>query len=168
MMKPESTFGAMPVPGRFSRYRSTCTLSAEQKAEMERIAFDALPQWAQNEIARGQWATDAIDSLRGEEGNSITFVCDNPDFNGQPNAKVICHGAWTGWADRTFTGDTVGKALAAALSAYQHFCPGHIASDRDPKVCGRCGIHIDELRPDEEDPINLAGSGPVPIEAREG
>ena len=47
-------------------------------------------------------------------------------------------------------------------------CSGHVASAADPKLCGRCGIHIDELRPDEDDPINLAGSGPVPIEAREG
>lgn len=28
----------------------------------------------------------------------------------------------------------------------QDDCPGHIASDRDPKVCGRCGTHIDEFR----------------------
>jgi len=25
-------------------------------------------------------------------------------------------------------------------------CPGHVASE-DPKVCTRCGTHIDELRP---------------------
>jgi len=31
-------------------------------------------------------------------------------------------------------------------------CPGHVASSRDPKVCGRCGIHIDSLRPSDEDP----------------
>ena len=31
-------------------------------------------------------------------------------------------------------------------------CPGHVASHGDPKVCGRCGTHIDSLRPpDEED-----------------
>ncbi len=29
-------------------------------------------------------------------------------------------------------------------------CPGHIASDHNPKVCGRCGVHIDSLRPDED------------------
>ncbi|CDX20115.1 hypothetical protein MPLA_1190066 [Mesorhizobium sp. ORS 3359] len=168
MMKPESTFGAMPASGRFSRYRSTCTISAEQKAEMEQIAFDTLPHWAREEISRGRCATHAIDSLRGEEGNSVTFVCDNPDFNGQPNAKVICHGAWTEWTDRAFTGDTVGKALAAALAEYQDHCPGHVASADDPKICGRCGVHIDELRPEADDPINLAGSGPVPIVAREG
>lgn len=25
-------------------------------------------------------------------------------------------------------------------------CPGHVASKRDPKVCGRCGLHVDALR----------------------
>lgn len=29
-------------------------------------------------------------------------------------------------------------------------CPGHIASENDPKICGRCGTHIDGLRPDED------------------
>lgn len=46
-------------------------------------------------------------------------------------------------------------------------CPGHVASRRDTKVCRLCGIHIDDLRPDD-DGFNPFGSGPVPIEAREG
>lgn len=29
-------------------------------------------------------------------------------------------------------------------------CPGHIASESDPKVCGRCGTHIDSLRPSSD------------------
>lgn len=29
-------------------------------------------------------------------------------------------------------------------------CPGHVASADNPKVCGRCGVHIDSLRPPEE------------------
>lgn len=29
-------------------------------------------------------------------------------------------------------------------------CPGHVASEKNPKICGRCGIHIDSLRPDDE------------------
>jgi hypothetical protein len=33
----------------------------------------------------------------------------------------------------------------------QDFCPGHVASAADPKVCDRCGIHIDELRVEEND-----------------
>jgi hypothetical protein len=24
-------------------------------------------------------------------------------------------------------------------------CPGHVASEADPQVCGRCGVHIDEV-----------------------
>ncbi len=28
-------------------------------------------------------------------------------------------------------------------------CPGHVASPDNPKVCDRCGVHIDSLRPDE-------------------
>lgn len=30
-------------------------------------------------------------------------------------------------------------------------CPGHVASERDPKICGRCGTHIDSLRPAEQE-----------------
>lgn len=30
-------------------------------------------------------------------------------------------------------------------------CPGHVASKTDVKVCGRCGAHIDSLRPPEDD-----------------
>lgn len=29
----------------------------------------------------------------------------------------------------------------------EHECPGHVASEIDAKVCVRCGIHIDSLRP---------------------
>ena len=29
-------------------------------------------------------------------------------------------------------------------------CPGHVASENDPKVCGKCGVHIDSLRPDDD------------------
>ena len=28
-------------------------------------------------------------------------------------------------------------------------CSGHVASATSPNICGRCGIHIDELRPSE-------------------
>jgi len=30
-------------------------------------------------------------------------------------------------------------------------CPGHVASADDSKVCGRCGVHVDSLRPLEDD-----------------
>jgi hypothetical protein len=30
-------------------------------------------------------------------------------------------------------------------------CPGHVASKRDPKICGRCGVHINSLRENEHE-----------------
>lgn len=48
----------------------------------------------------------------------------------------------------------------------EEVCPGHVASVAEAKVCGRCGIHVDGLRPDDGDPINLQGSGPAPIVPR--
>ncbi len=30
-------------------------------------------------------------------------------------------------------------------------CPGHVASKDDAKVCARCGVHIDSLRPPEHE-----------------
>lgn len=38
-------------------------------------------------------------------------------------------------------------AIDTALAA----CPGHVASDADPKVCRHCGTHVDEERPDDEE-----------------
>ena len=26
-------------------------------------------------------------------------------------------------------------------------CPGHVASESDAKICGRCGVHVDSFRP---------------------
>lgn len=42
-------------------------------------------------------------------------------------------------------------AIDAALSEAEAACPGHVASAIDPKICGRCGVHIDSLRPDDGD-----------------
>lgn len=29
-------------------------------------------------------------------------------------------------------------------------CPGHVASQIDPRICGRCGVHVGDLRPEDE------------------
>ena len=42
---------------------------------------------------------------------------------------------------------------AVFLSFTEENCRGHVASSKDPKTCGRCGVHIDSLRPDEDDPV---------------
>lgn len=33
-------------------------------------------------------------------------------------------------------------------------CCGHVASGHNPKICARCGIHIDSLRPDDDDEMD--------------
>jgi hypothetical protein len=90
-----------------------------------------------------------IDLLRAEEGDSVTILCDNPDFNGQPNCAVICNGDWTGWNDRRFAADTVLDALAMAMTEKRLPAPrkviaesnGHHWVERFHLVCCRdCGI----------------------------
>lgn len=39
--------------------------------------------------------------------------------------------------------------VEAVYAFTEEACPGHVASDDDPKVCKLCGTHIDSLRPDE-------------------
>lgn len=42
-------------------------------------------------------------------------------------------------------------AIETALTTSQkdeNECSGHVASTHDAKVCGRCGVHIDSLRPE--------------------
>lgn len=36
--------------------------------------------------------------------------------------------------------------LPEAPGFTEEACPGHVASESDPRVCGRCGAHIDSLR----------------------
>lgn len=55
-----------------------------------------------------------IDFLRADEGDSVTLLCDNLDFNGQPNCAVECNGYWTSWHDKRFIGDTLEAALKLA------------------------------------------------------
>ena len=59
------------------------------------------------------------------------------------------------------------NAALRKIESLQDACSGHIASAANAKVCDRCGIHIDALRPDDNDPVNLQGSGPAPIEPRD-
>lgn len=43
------------------------------------------------------------------------------------------------------------RLAAARQMVPEEQCPGHVASDVDPRTCGRCGVHVDSLRPLEED-----------------
>lgn len=53
-------------------------------------------------------------ALRADEGDSVTILCANPDFNGQPDYAIECNGAWTNWNNRRFAGDTILDCLREA------------------------------------------------------
>lgn len=58
-----------------------------------------------------------VEALRAEEGDSVTILCDNPDFNGQPNNAIEVCGAWTNWKEVRYDGDTLNDALLKAIAA---------------------------------------------------
>lgn len=60
-----------------------------------------------------------IDALTDGEGDTVTFGCKNPDFNGLPNECVTVNASWTDWQDRDFRADTRQECLALALAALQ-------------------------------------------------
>lgn len=64
-----------------------------------------------------------IQELRAPEGHAIKLMCDNSDFNGQPNCAVEVVGDWTGWAWRRFAADTVLECLRAAQTASKKKSP---------------------------------------------
>lgn len=41
------------------------------------------------------------------------------------------------------------KPISVRQFIDENACTGHVASDHDPKICARCGTHIDSLRPDD-------------------
>lgn len=43
------------------------------------------------------------------------------------------------------------RAARKRIARAESECPGHVASDTDRMVCGRCGVHVDELRPPEDE-----------------
>lgn len=59
-----------------------------------------------------------VEQLRAGEGSSVEILCNNADFNGQPNNAVVCNGEWTDWQNTRFTGDTIDAALGAAMVAF--------------------------------------------------
>lgn len=63
------------------------------------------------------WAT--IKDLTEGEGNSVTVLCPNPDFNGQPNHAIKCNGDWTNWQDLRFAHDNRAECFRMALVAFR-------------------------------------------------
>ena len=47
-----------------------------------------------------------------------------------------------------FLHEVLKRASVCMPSFDDNSCPGHIASIDNPKICRRCGVHIDTLRPE--------------------
>lgn len=60
-----------------------------------------------------------INQLRAEEGASVLICCQNPDFNGLKNERVVCQAPFTKWAEEPFDGDTLVEALRNAARAQE-------------------------------------------------
>lgn len=75
--------------------------------------MDEPANWCEVELIR------LINLLRSEEGDSVTILCDNPDFNLGANNAVECNGSWTDWKDQRFEGESLLDALSAAMIEYK-------------------------------------------------
>lgn len=66
---------------------------------------------------QGSDVATLLNRLRAEDGSSVAIMCQNADFNGQPNEAIEVSASWTNWEPRRFTGDTLAGALWAAIRA---------------------------------------------------
>jgi hypothetical protein len=73
------------------------------------------------EKMKEMYCMDRINELRENEGESVNVLCDNPD--GPPNNAIEVCDEWTGWKPRRFEGDTLLRALNAALVARESVTP---------------------------------------------
>lgn len=63
-----------------------------------------------------------LNELREGEGDTVTLMCDNPDFNGLPDRAVECCGHWTDWHTERFQADTLHECLWLAVKAKRASC----------------------------------------------
>lgn len=101
-------------------YRMMCAaVGAAMEAGNKRRVQDLLEANNRYQQAGRNWAM--LERFREGEGNSITLVCDNPDFNGQANSKVFVFADWTEFEDRVFTGDTISEAIGNAFAVFKAY-----------------------------------------------
>lgn len=103
--------------------------------------------------------------LMGLDRKAVFALCDWPDadfqFKDEPGEHDPCYlimpgGAMLAFAHHGQNGvdqararfivDACNEKMQRLLYAEEN-CPGHVASPANAKICGRCGIHIDSLRP---------------------
>lgn len=90
-----------------------CTCISDARDE----AYIAIPRAQHEALMEKAKAWYLVNVLRKSEGHAVTLMCDNPDFNGQPNCAIEVYGEHTDWQAKRFTGDTVIEALEKAVAA---------------------------------------------------
>lgn len=103
-------------------------------------------------IPQGHWyvATDGDLWLRCPMcGKGAVMEEHSVNAAGEVTPSIMCartpqcsYHVW-GILDGWFYGE---KPEGAKVKFTDQTCPDHVASESDPKICGRCGIHIDSLR----------------------
>jgi hypothetical protein len=89
----------------------------EQVERRRKIASEFL-RMAEHSVAANEiWGI--IADLTEGEGNTVTVLCPNPDFNGQPNYAIECCGDWTDWQDRRFAHDSRIECFRMAWAAHK-------------------------------------------------
>lgn len=76
---------------------------------------------AADTLDRLQAIIDPLNRLREDEGNTVTFLCPNPDFNGLPDEAIEIIADWTNWVSWRFSGNTLAECLQSAELAYLQF-----------------------------------------------
>lgn len=64
--------------------------------------------------SRWDGVPELVDQITDEEGATVTFTGQNPDFNGLPNEVVVIHRG-PDWGEETFRADTLADCLKAAI-----------------------------------------------------
>lgn len=84
------------------------------------------------------------------------------DFRGGAYEMRIAGVAGTATRGREAAQESWLRAARKRVARAEEECPGHVGSDADPKVCGRCGAHVDGLRAPDDDPFKGNGSRQLP------
>lgn len=90
----------------------------------------------ENLVRAGALCLAESDRLKRRNDLGLLFQRRHPEAR-----PVAVHGEWK-------VPSHLQRKLDLIIAEMEDACPGHVASDAEPKVCGRCGIHIDSLRPD--------------------
>lgn len=116
-------------------YKQADAMLAERA---KRFDPDALTGCADDQLhgSADQWRAAAngleiwsiVEKLTEGEGNTLTVLPPNQDFNGQPNYAIECEADWTGWMLVRFANDSRAECFRMALAAFTSFSAAQAAN----------------------------------------